>query len=239
MWQTKLGTCIYTSSSGYKIHQNLFYRWLTMNSNALQTVINRRHPEKPVLYYLPALTLMARTFPASTCLLGLGGAGVAHMLSCDTPIVAVDNSEEIMQLAKQFFMTDRLPNLTLIHQNAAHYVEECLTQYPHLIVDLYGANYFPIECMNDAFFIHCKNRLTDNGFIAINLANLKEQWPIFQLIKKQFKHTIVIPIKKSANLVIIACNHENGEFFINRLKESGEIKKITWIIPWGYIGKHS
>jgi spermidine synthase len=241
MWKTKLGKCIYISPSGYKVYQNLFYRWLTFGSPALQTVINRYNPQKPVLYYLPALTLMARKFPGTSCLLGLGGAGVAHMLSSENPsllLTAVDCSEEVIQIAKQFFMIDRIHGLTIEHQNAADYVRDCPTQYQHLIIDLYDANNFPVECSNSEFFIHCKNRLVKDGLLAVNLANYKEQLPIYQLIKKQFKNTLIIPVIKSANMIIIASLHENKEQFFNKIREAGEIKKIVWMNLWGYVGKY-
>lgn len=238
MWQTRYGTCIYTSASGYKVYQNLFYRWLTLDSSALQTVLNRRAPYKPVLYYLPALTLMARTLPNSICLLGLGGAGVPHMLHHHNPsqsITAVDNSEEIIQLAKQFFMIDRIPTLKLIHQNAFHFLKHSSTQYPHLLVDLYDANFFPKDCANEAFFMLCKERISDEGFVAINLANRKEQWPIFQLIKKQFMNTLVIPVKKSSNIVVIASKQEQQESLIYNVEQSGVLKNIKWDQFWGYV----
>lgn len=240
MLKTKLGRCIYTSPSGYKVYQNLFYRWLTLGSNALQTVISRYNPHKPVLYYLPALTLMARKFPGNTCLFGLGGAGVAQMLNSDTdsfPLIAVDSSAEVIQIAKQFFMVDRIKNLSIIHQNANNYVETCEEKYTHLIVDLYDANNFPAECNHEDFFIHCKSRLKKEGFLAVNLANYKEQLPIFQLIKAQFKNTIVIPVKKSANIVIIASPEDDREYIINKMKQTEDIKKIVWMDVWGYVAR--
>lgn len=241
MWKTKLGICIYESPSGYKVYQNFFYRWLTLGSNALQTVINRQNPQKPVLYYLPALTLMARHYPDAACLLGLGGAGVALMLSNQTsspPLIAVDNSEEVIDIAKRFFMINDLKNFTVVHENARDYVENKELVYPHLIIDLYNANHFPPECNNDLFFSSCKRILAEDGFLAINLANLREQWPIFQLIKKQFKHTLVIPIKKSANMIIIAAKSESKESFINRIEQTGELKRIIWVDSWGYVGDY-
>lgn len=239
MWKTKWGKCIYVSPSGYKVYQNFFYRWLTLGSNALQTVINRFNPQKPGLYYLPALTLMARKFPGNHCLLGLGGAGVAHMLSSKLPghaLIAVDSSDEVIQIAKQFFMTDRIPGLTIVHQNATDYIRDCNVNFKHLIIDLYDANNFPAECTHDDFFINCKNKLDEDGFIAVNLANYNEQWPIFQLIKKQFRNTLVIPIKKSANMVIIAWKNENKKLFIDKISDSGEFKKIVWTDVWGCTG---
>ncbi|MBI2785231.1 MAG: hypothetical protein HYX60_02535 [Legionella longbeachae] len=237
MWKTILGRCIYTSPSGYKVYQNLFYRWLTLGSNALQTVINRHSPHKPGLYYLPALTLMARKYPGTTCLLGLGGAGVALMLN-DSSVTAIDNSEEVIDIAKRFFMIENLKNLTVIHNNAMNYVQSCTERYSHLIVDLYNANHFPPECINDEFFVSCKNIITEDGVLAINLANTKEQWPIFQLVKKQFSHTLVIPVKKSANIVILAFPNKGKELFINKINETNTFKRILWVDSWGYVGDY-
>ncbi|TAL62590.1 MAG: hypothetical protein EPN84_06225, partial [Legionella sp.] len=95
MLQTRWGKCIYVSPSGYEVYQNLFYRWLTLGTSALQTVINLRKPEKPVLHYLPMLSLMARHLPAETCLLGLGGGGILHLLRGTTTqaLCAVEMSE--------------------------------------------------------------------------------------------------------------------------------------------------
>jgi spermidine synthase len=239
MWQTKLGTCIFVSPSGYKVYQNLFYRWLTLNSDALQTVINKRKPHKPVLHYLPALTLTARTIPPSLiCLLGLGGAGIPLMLTKHSPnciLEVIDNSEEIIHIAKNYFNAGSLQNLKLIHKNAKDYIEETNQTYPHLIIDLYDAHCFPKECYNENFFSSCKDRLTPNGFLSINLANIKEQWPIFHIIQRLFKHTLAIPIKKSSNLVVIASNNGTKETFLNQLNTTTEIKKIIWVEQWGFV----
>ncbi|KTD00381.1 hypothetical protein OQJ19_15900 [Fluoribacter gormanii] len=237
MWKTKLGTCIYTSPSGYKVYQNACYRWLKLGSNALQTVINRHNPHKPGLYYLPALTLMARKYLGPTCMLGLGGAGVALMLK-DIPLIAVDNSEEVIEIAKRFFIIDRLKNLTIIHENAMDYVQKCELHFSHLIVDLYNANHFPPECANAQFFASCKKIITEDGVLAVNLANIKEQYPIFQLIKNQFSHTLVIPIRQSANMVILAAKNDSKELFIKKINETDAFKRIIWVDSWGYVGDY-
>lgn len=234
MWKTKFGTCIYTSASGYKVYQNWFYRWLTLGSNALQTVISRRKPYKPILYYLPALTLMVKKNPAPTCLLGLGGAGIPLMLH-KIPIIAVDTSLEVIDIAQQFFMVKDLKELTIIHDNAVNYVQKCQSIFTHLIIDLYNAHCFPPECCTEEFFSACKNIMTKDGFLAINLANVKEQWPVFQLVKSQFTHTLVIPIKNSANIVIIASNLASNDLFIQKINEAGLIKKIIWMPDWGFV----
>ena len=72
----------------------------------------------------------------------------------------------------------------------------------------------------------------------MNLANYKEQWPIFEMIKKQFKNTLVIPVKKSANIIIIASAHGDKETFIKQIQSYPEIKRIIWMDSWSYVGKY-
>lgn len=240
MWKTKFGKCIYESPSGYKVYQNLLYRWLTLGSPALQTVIHRYRPHKPILRYIPALTLMARHYPDKACLLGLGGAGVPLMLCHQenpSSLVAVDISEEVIDIAKRFFITDPLKNFTIIHENAANYVKNTQETYPHLMVDLYNANHFPPECNDENFFSSCKKIVQEDGFFVINLANHKEQWSIFQLVKQQFQHTLVIPIRKTANMVIIASNCQSKESFLNKIQRTKEIKRVVLVENWGYVGE--
>ena len=94
-------------------------------------------------------------------------------------------------------MIEDLKNLTIVHENAMEYVKNTADVYPYSMIDLYNANHFPPECNNDLFFNSCKKIVAADGFLVINLANLKEQWPIFQLVKQHFKHTLVMPIKKA------------------------------------------
>lgn len=236
MWKTKFGRCIYTSPSGYKVYQNLIYRWLTFGSSALQTVINRRFPHIPVLHYLPALTLMLRVYPGDCCLLGLGGAGVVHMLGSNYSITAVDSSKEVIDIARNFFMLDELEQLKVVHDNALNYLQYSDKKYAHLLVDLYDAEHFPIDCANESFFAACKLSLLPGGYASFNLANLKEQKPILELIKKQFEATLIIPIRKSANIVIIVGDCSVGEL-ITKVEECSEVDKISWIESWGYVVK--
>ncbi|CAM2988355.1 spermidine synthase [Legionella worsleiensis] len=241
MWKTKFGHCIYTSSSGFQVFENPGYRWLTLGSSALQTVINKRKPYKPILRYLPSLSLMTRHYPENCCVLGLGGGGIAHMLfhnNPNQPITAVECSEEIIQIAKQFFMVQRLTNLKIIHQNAEDFLQEKNFEYKHLIVDLYDAHHFPQECATDDFFNSCRNSLKEDGFLAVNLANYKEQWALVQTIKQHFTATIIIPVKHCANLIVIASRNSSKEILMDSIVATKEIKKLVWTHSWGLVGEY-
>lgn len=237
IWQTYLGRCIHISPSGYAVYQNCRYRWLTLGSQPLQTVLHRKKPQKPVLNYIRPLTILIRAQPNSCCLLGLGGAGVVHFLSPSvTSITAVDNDKEVLNIAHQFFMLEKLPHLNLVHQNAAHYVKESSAQFFHLLIDLFDAKQFPLECLNTDFFMHCAQRIEPGGFLSVNLANAHQQYSILKLIKEHFRNTIIIPVKKCSNCVVIATNHLSEENFLDLLKQQKEIKKIMLLSRWGYVG---
>lgn len=239
MFKYRFGRCIYTSPSGYKVYDNFFYRWLTFGSSAYQTVINPRNPAKPILRYLPSLTLMARHFPADCYVLGLGGASIAHILEKSCPginVLAIDSSQEVIDIAKKYFMANRLSNLIILQRDALDFVKEYAQPCKHLIVDLYDAHRFPKNCANAEFFSACHRLLTDDGFLAINLANTNEQWNIFELVRHQFTSCIVIPTQTSANMVIIATKNQDKGYLLRQIQRCPEVKKLIWDSRWGLMG---
>lgn len=182
---------------------------------------------------------MLRANPDNSCILGLGGAGIPHMLNKLIPghsMVVVDSSLDVIQIAKKYFKADKIPNLTIIHKNANDFMKQSSAKFPHILVDLYDAHHLPDECQTIEFFQQCKNRLTDNGFMAINLANQDEQLSVVLKLKKIFSTSIIITVPKCNNLIVIVPNNEDKDAFIQAIKKINELKKITWSSPWGYIG---
>jgi spermidine synthase len=241
MWRTLFGRIIYQSPSGILVYQNLGYRWLTFGNEILQTLMNRRHPEYPALRYITPLVQMVLNRPGDCCILGLGGAGVAHALYPalnNSRIVAVDNSAEVIDIAARFFNTQRLPHFTMVHQSAANYVHASSAVYQHLVVDLHDAKDFPNECNHDAFFAHCKSRLLPGGVLAVNLLNVQNKKEVFQRIQTNFKDcTLTIPIQKTANTIIFAFNLLEPKDFLTTIQQAHFIQNLIWDPFWGYIGQ--
>ncbi len=241
MWKTKWGRCIFTSPSGIKVYQNFLYRWLTFGCGEYQTLINRKYPYKPELNYIKPVTLLPRTYKGTCCVLGLGGGALLHLLryQAKNSITVVESSDEVIDIAKRYFALNDLQGIHIIHDKAEHFIEKTPDRYDHLIIDVYGGNSFPEECLNPQFFWSCKNSLTEQGFLAINIANSKERRPIYELIKELFQHNmVIIPIKRRANLVIIASNHSDTELFTHKIRQSGEIKKMMWDPEWGNVAEY-
>ena len=235
------GRCIYQAPNKAKVYQNLLYRWLTLDSNAIQTVINRRHPDRIALNYINHFTLAVRAHPTDCCLLGLGGAATAHLLSPylgNSQLVAVEYDAEIIEIAATYFMTDRLKNLAIVHQDANLFLQQSQTHYQHLLVDLFDANSFPRHCNTHIFFEQCKRILLPDGILALNLANLHEQWPVFQHIRENFnQQTVSLPVQGTANMVVLACNSPSITPLLNTIKSTRGLKKLSWDSKWGCIAQ--
>lgn len=233
------GRCIYKSPLGVRVYQTILYRWITFETAALQTKISRINPKKIQLNYVHQLTLAARQNQGKCCLLGLGGAAVAHALSpFGNEILAIEKNLDVIDIAKNYFMTDSLKKLNIIHQDARLFVEECQQQFQHLLIDLYDATSFPNECNNAGFFSHCRRLLMPEGTLAINLAGLNDHWPIFLNIKEQFPHnTVCLPVNGTANIVILASNHKSINPLIDLLKKQKGLKKLAWDSKWGYVAQ--
>ncbi len=241
MLKTAVSKCIYQSPNGIMVLQNPLYRWLTFNSGAIQTLILRKNPKKPGLEYILYLMYAAKLLTGDCCILGLGGAGVVHALAPfmnQHRLTAVECNAEVIEVAKQYFMLNDIANLKVVCSEASIFVGQTQQKYTHLLVDLYNAYAFPIECASTEFFMNCKRRLHPNGVISINLANHHQQLSIFKLIQDCFQvYTIAIPVNNTANLIIMACHQDNFKQLLELIKQDKKLKNLEWDSLWGYVAR--
>jgi len=239
MLKTLLGHCIYESQSGFRVYENFKYRWLTLGTDALQTLISRRYPHQASLEYIPPLIKMVTQFPGDCCILGLGGAGLPHALFPVIPnaqITAVDNNQEVIDIARRYFRSEHILNLTTIHQNAIDFVQSSSDTYQHIIIDLYNGCEYPRECNNKAFISYCQALLQPEGILAINLINIEKEKELFQNIRDVFNHwTMTVPIKGTSNTLVFAYNLINPNKFLEKLQSMSFIKRPHWDPQWGIL----
>ena len=213
MWQTAFGKIIARYATCLQVHENIFYRWITYNSDIIQTLLYKRNPAKPTLRYHTMLTYNARQRPGNTALLGLGGGAIAHQL-CNTnftgKLTIIEKQAEIISIAKKYFFLDRIKNkITLQHMDANNWVTSAITEkFDHILVDLADATHIPPKICNTQFFTDCKQKLTQQGIISINLNNTQDNINLIQAIHHLFNGaTSILPVKSSNNHIMIAYNN--------------------------------
>ncbi|MFZ4076494.1 MAG: hypothetical protein ACOYKA_00775 [Legionellaceae bacterium] len=175
-WRTYRGRVLHQTLSGVYVYQNARYRWLTFGDDAIQTCLHRRHPDVPVLPYVPDFIGPARLWPGRVCLLGLGGGGVLHALSPffhGAQVHVVEVHAEVIQIARDYFMIDKLEGLNIIHEDALSFLSHATQSYDHLLVDIFSTSGFPVHCDALNFFHHLLLGLKISP-ISINLSLI---WP--------------------------------------------------------------
>jgi spermidine synthase len=106
------------------------------------------------------------------------------------------------------------------------------------MVDLYTAHSFPQECINMDFFDRCKALLLPEGIIAVNLANRKEQWPVFKILQECFQGcTVALPVSKTSNMIILGYCGEKIQPLLELVKKHQKLKHLSWDTKWGYIAQ--
>lgn len=239
-WKTIAGRCIYQTPQSVSVHQNLVYRWLTFNNQStLQTLIHRHHPERPALSYLVPFTYALLKDPGPACLLGLGGAGVAHYAGPylgSIPVTAIEANREVIDIASTYFGTDALANLSILHQDALTFVSSCKERYQHILIDIYSDSGFPLHCQHIDFFIACKALLLPNGVLALNLVNIEHEFGIFIQLRTLFNNaTVCIPVNGCANMIILAS--DSLTHLLQLLQQSPKLKTLIWDEHYGCMAR--
>ncbi len=219
------------------VYQNGSYRWLTFNSSAIQTLINRHKPHRIELTYIRAMTLATDYLSGPSCILGLGGGGIAHALSRKNPhmpIIAVENNATVIDVASSFFMTNTLSNLSIFHQDAFTFIKNHQTRYQHMFIDLFHADEFPKHCATPDFIEHCQRLLLPQGILAINIVNAQHCIDFFNQLRRYFSNqTIIIPVHGATNVVILAYHDTSITPLLTWIKHHQPLKKLTWTPQWG------
>ncbi|OGV28941.1 MAG: hypothetical protein A3E88_02600 [Legionellales bacterium RIFCSPHIGHO2_12_FULL_35_11] len=235
-WKTLIGKCIYHSPTGVKVHQNLIYRWLTIESNIIQTLINRFQLSNASLLYIKAITFASKNREGETCLLGLGGCAIPHALVMQqSRITAIEINNDIIEIANKYFKAEKLKNLDIINADANAFLKNTDKKFQHLIIDIHDSSGFPKNCLNLDFFTNCKKVLCQGGTMTINLAKYSDFLAVTPLLNLSFPEiSVTIPVPKTSNIVICKAR---GESILKQFTDTNLITKIIWDNTFGYLVK--
>jgi spermidine synthase len=137
------------------------------------TVFDRSAPHLPGLEYARNMLVALAFCPgAQSCLvLGLGGGSIPRMLLAARPQMIMDIVEidpAVVELAERYFDFSARPKLRIHVEDAARFLRSCPSRYEIIIVDAYLGHQYPNQCATEEFFKDARDRLADDGVIALN-----------------------------------------------------------------------
>lgn len=146
--------------------------------NTIQS-INPDSPACPKLYWGQMSDSIKERFAdiQNILILGLGGGTLAHLLSRaypDVDITSVEYDEVMIQLAKEYFYVDKIPNHKIIHEDALRIVVEpeendiTPSSLDLLVVDILNGDKFPDLGKTGNFISAVKRLIRPGGHVVFS-----------------------------------------------------------------------
>lgn len=128
-------------------------------------------------FFLTAPYFNADATPAdvkSVAIVGLAGGTIARQYTAvygNIPIDGIEIDGDILDAGAQYFdlNTEMMPGLTTYAQDGRYMLNQLDKQYSLIAVDAYRPPYIPWHLTTVEFFQEVRDRLADNGVVAINV----------------------------------------------------------------------
>ena len=115
----------------------------------------------------------------SILVLGVGGGSVFKTLVDEikfkNELIGVEIDEEMIQIANKYFELDKIPNLTIIIDDAFQFVLKTKKTYDLIIIDIFEDTKMPNFVYETFFMNRIGDLLNSKGFILFNTMLLDEK----------------------------------------------------------------
>lgn len=168
---------------------------------------------------LPLLFNMHEAWPRSALFIGLGVGALPKFLHKHRPacaITVVEISPAVVGAAQMHFKLPAMSaNFKVEMGCGAAYLANDPNQYDLIMVDGFDEHAKVGPLNSSEFYLHCKARLTEQGYLVANLlSNQKDSEPGKQRFLNAFDtQALVLPPCKSGNVVAVA--HQGAGFALN------------------------
>ncbi len=191
------------------------------NKMAIQSQLNLSRKETLLLEHSRAMMsfLLFQKKPKSVLLLGLGGGSIIHFLSYwfpQTKITAVDVSEQMVNIAKEYFEVEQTSQVNIHIADAFEYLNPPSNKHAHqqnkkkhsiLMVDIHDGRSIPNFLREPEFIERCYQSLTPYGILVMNLL-IDSDHDFLQIMGALRQHftdiSVVMPLKDQKNIIVFA-----------------------------------
>lgn len=222
-------------STPVDISEEAGVRYLHFGSEWIQGAMRLRKPDALELEYtremMLGVLLRDTPWPRSALQIGLGAASLTRFMRKnlpDTRCTVVEIEPKVVTVARQFF---RLPevdeHLNIVIGDGVDYMAAGKRRFDAILVDGFDQNARAGALDSEPFYLACRNRLTGNGLLAVNLFGQRRGYKasVARLEKAFDGRVVVLPPSTSGNVIAIACGDEGIDCTLAELRHrAGEIK---------------
>lgn len=157
-----------------RLHQNRQTVSLSLDTSLIQSVMLLDNPTELVLDYTRTMMgcLLLNPAPRSALMIGLGGGSIPKYCQAHPPamdITVVEINPDVIALRDDFLIPPDDEQFRIVCADGAAFVKAPPQRYDLIMVDGYDGQGLPDALCSRSFYQHCKNALSDNGLLVLNL----------------------------------------------------------------------
>lgn len=212
-------------------------RKLHFGEHDTQSAMKVADPYELVLTYCRCMMgfLLFADAPQKALLIGLGGGSIPkwfHRHLLQTQLTCVELHQQVLSVARSMF---HLPEdderlLVIVGDGAAHVWQMDEESVDLIMMDAYSATGIALPLATTDFFAACRDRLTGNGVLAVNLWGSDKRFPEYrERLSKVFDGRVLcLPARQKGNVVAFGfkCSQNNPQW--ERLAERAEKLKAEY-----------
>lgn len=157
------------------ISEDAGIRKLHFGGDDTQSAMRISDPTELVLVYSRCMfgLLLFADIPQDIVLIGLGGGSIPKWIHAKLPntrTICVELQEQVIRVARSmFYLPEDDARLQVVQGDGAAYVNAMSDPVDVLMLDAYTATGIAAPLATTDFFASCRDHLTENGILAVNL----------------------------------------------------------------------
>lgn len=219
-------------------------RYMHFNSQWVQGAMRISAPNQLILDYSHRMVawMLFNDNPKTIGQLGLGSASLTkfcYHYFPESKNIAVEINPEVISICRQMFaLPENDSRLQVLAMDANEFVMDKahFNLFDILHVDLYDAQARGPVLDSPAFYGACKNCLTKNGIMVVNLFGLHESFKKnVTAVCQNFKHVICLSPVEAGNVALLAFNkkpefdHELFQIKAKEIKKATKVPTSQWL----------
>lgn len=145
--------------------------------------------------------------PREIALIGLGGGSMAkwcHRHHPQARLLAVEINPHVIAVRKTFGVPPDGRRFRILCEDGAKFVAKPPRSFDVLLIDCCTSDRLPLQLCSQAFYDHCREAMTSNSLMVVNLCWRKDA-RIISRIRKSFDDQVLLSTDTNGNTVVFAC----------------------------------